>query len=310
MDNHMKLNIGFLFSLSLACFTAPAFAAFEDHYGSARTAALGGAFTALSDDAAAIHYNSAGLPKLLHKQAQFTYGRLMTGLDGVKLSLSQFAYAQSFARFLGAGIGWVNFTSDDLYREDAVVAGFGANLNQWTEIFVDELAVGVSVKYLSRKFVLDERTQNDPVFRDGEKKQAATFDLHLLCVPEAKLLPGLALGISVRSINEPVIGFDNGERLPREIVGGLNYSYNNFSFPFDVSYRSGSITPHLASEILLLNDQVAVRLGSDIRQFSSGLGYHYPFSDSLSVGLDYAFLWPLSIEGTSGTHRATIEIRF
>ncbi|HNI56708.1 MAG TPA: hypothetical protein PKZ00_03925 [Elusimicrobiota bacterium] len=36
----------------------------------------------------------------------------------------------------------------------------------------------------------------------------------------------------------------------------------------------------------------------------------YERPNGLVLSFDYAFLWPLNIQGTSGSHRATLGVRF
>ncbi|HEX4046465.1 MAG TPA: hypothetical protein VH309_01450, partial [Elusimicrobiota bacterium] len=77
---------------------APARAAFLDLGAGARAPGMGDAFTALADDAYAIHYNPAGLAQLDRPQFSAAYTKLYVGLtDGSDLGTSQLVYAQPLA---------------------------------------------------------------------------------------------------------------------------------------------------------------------------------------------------------------------
>ena len=70
----MKLFLGGVAGIFF-CFLAslPARAAFEDAFYSARSAAMGGAMTAISDDSASLFYNPAGLGQIRNPQVGANY---------------------------------------------------------------------------------------------------------------------------------------------------------------------------------------------------------------------------------------------
>src|SRR4051794_35336743 len=76
---------GLVLALSFASICGQAGAVFQDPYWSARVAALGGAFTAVADDPAGVFYNAAATTQIKRRAGSFSYARLFTGLDGVKL---------------------------------------------------------------------------------------------------------------------------------------------------------------------------------------------------------------------------------
>jgi hypothetical protein len=292
-------------ALSLA---AAARAAFLDPLWSARVAALGGAFTALSDDATAVFYNPAASVKMLRRQTNFTYARLFTGYSAVDLSLSQFAYVQPLRSLSVIGVGWGNFTSSRLHREDTLVLSYARHVKDfWKD---GDIAAAVSVRYLSQEYVLDERAAGDPVFQGGRRAQNATFDLHVFTSKLAETAPNLSLGLSIRSLTRPDVGFSERERLPLEVaVGGL-YQWRNLVFPLDLVRRGDALRPHAGVEALFLKNKAAVRFGSDTLQLGSGFGYQQDLSKNFTVALDYSFLWPLKFEENAGSHRATVGLKF
>ena len=49
---------------------------------------------------------------------------------------------------------------------------------------------------------------------------------------------------------------------------------------------------------------------SDLNEIASGLRFNVPEKFNLQLNLDYAFLWPLRIEESLGTHRVSLTYRF
>src|SRR3989344_319423 len=99
MKNLMKIIIKLLPSFAtVLALTAGAQGAFVDPTWSARVAGLGGAYTALSDDAAGIFYNPAGGVGMMRKEILLSYSKLLTGLETVNISLGQVAYAHPIGK--------------------------------------------------------------------------------------------------------------------------------------------------------------------------------------------------------------------
>lgn len=299
----------FLVSLFLL-HSSSLYSAFQDPYWSARVASLGGAFTAISNDPTAIFYNSAATVGIKNKQMNFGYAKLFVGVDNVNFSLSQFAYLHPLSPIVSMGIGWGSFNSSDLYREDTVLVSYARSFKGSLKNFSGEFSAGVSVRYLTRRFILDERTTQDPVFRYGSGNHNAAFDLHLYSIPDPDLLPGFSLGVSIKSLNQPDIGFNETERLPREITGGLLYQWKNFSFPLDVTHRLEKIQLRVGSELSLANERIKIRLGTGTFQFGGGFGYSHALSQRFSLLFDYAFLESLKLSEIAVSHRATMGLKF
>ncbi len=285
-----------------------AHAAFRDPLWTARSAALGGAFTAVNGDPTSVFYNPATAVHMTRPAANFTYAKLFAGLDEVNLSLNQFAYARPLKSFSVVTVGWGSVNASGLRREDTAILGF-------SHLFRDtgglgEIAVGVSGRYLSQSFTLDARTVGDPVFKNGRTRGDFALDLHAFLPVVSALSENLAAGLSLRAVNRPDVGFSSKDRLPMESVLGVLYKWKNFAFPVDLVHRGGELTPEMGAEASFVENRFALRLGTDTDQVGAGLGYRRTLSPRLALSFDYAFLWPLKIEGTSGSHRATIGVSF
>ncbi|MBL0348926.1 MAG: hypothetical protein IPP68_00925 [Elusimicrobia bacterium] len=283
-------------------------AAFRDPLWSARAAALGGAFTALGDDPTAAFYNPAATTEMKSPAANFTYAKLFTGLDEVNVSLSQFAYVRPLKSFNVLSVGWGSVSASNLRREDTVTFGAAHLFRDLGDI--GNLAVGVSGRLLSQSFTLDNRTSSDPVFRDGRTRNDFALDVHIHLAEVDALSRNMALGLSVRGINRPDIGFASKDKLPMEAVLGLAYRWRNCTLPLDIVQRGSNVTPEAGVEARFAADHLALRMGSDTHSIGTGLGYRYERPTGLVLSFDYAFLWPLNIQGTSGSHRATLGVRF
>ncbi len=287
-----------------------AHAAFQDPYWTARVAGLGGAYAGISDDSAGIFYNAAGTAKAESADIQFTYAKLFAGVDEVKLSLNHLSYIRPMGSYGVLGLGWGNFTSADLYKEDTILLSYALNLKGLAEKIHlrGDISAGIGVRYLRRKFDLDARSSADPVFRDGSQKQAAAVDAHVMVEPEQ--IEGFKIGLSAKGINRPDVSYQDGEKLPMEITGGISYRWRNITIPIDITSRNGEIKPHFGGEVKLWRERVALRIGSDKDQLGSGVGYEHRLGTRFGIGMDYSFLWPFELANSAGSHRASVGLKF
>jgi hypothetical protein len=288
---------------------APLRAAFEDPLWSARSAALGGAFTTIDDDPTGAFYNPAALASARPRGVNFGYAKLFAGVDNVDLSLNQLAYVQPLPEGTTLSLGWGSVVAGGLMREDTVALGAAQRFEHVP--LIEVISAGVSLRYLSQKYTLDAaRSAGDPVFRDGAQRGVMALDVHAH-VPEVDArLPGLSAGVSLRALNKPDVGVGNKVRLPTEAAFGLRYRWGRWSLPLDIVARDGELTPHVGIEGRLAQDRVALRAGTDTHQAGAGLGYTHALRKSLQLQVDYTFLWPLELENSSGSHRATIGVKF
>jgi hypothetical protein len=281
--------------------------AFKDPLWSARVAALGGAATALEAGPTAAFYNPAAAVSQKEKEAQFTYAKLFAGLDDVNISLSELSYIHPLPRATVLAAGWGSVNASGLRREDTLAVGVGHLFEdvRW----IDRISGGMTLRYLSQSYTLDRRTVNDPVFQSGRTRADVALDLHTY-VPEVPYVPGLSAGLSLRSINQPDVGFSEKETLPFEVALGGLYRYKNMVFPVDFVIRKGNLTPQLGMEALFVDNRLALRAGTDTDQIGTGVGYQHELGEKFGFLFDYTFLWPLRLQDSSGSHRATLGVKF
>lgn len=297
-------------------------AAFQEDLWGARPAGMAGAFTALADDANAPAYNPAGISYIDHHEFTMMYAQLFTGVDlqvgqteTSKLGLGYFSYVPQIKnrQYGSFGISWSNFVASNLLREDAFTLTYANNFTVDTLEQKPMFAYGANLKMLTRSFSTDSRTSNDSVFNGGRKADAYTGDIGLMAHPNFALLPGLKFGLAAQNITEPNIGLKDTDRVPAKYTLGVAYQDLRFRLlnpSLDISKRDDRTLVTMGWEGWMMKDAFAFRLGGNEDELAGGLGYQFKLKDGLFMRLDYALLWPLAVEGTSGSHRLSLTIDF
>lgn len=191
-------------ALLLALPTA-ARAGFADPEAGARALAMGGAFAAMSGDAASLFWN----PAALHGDGRFRMGGMRTsrydGLDGVDEDFLAVAWQPGGGR-LAVGLGWARTALGELYHEDTVSLGAA-----WRTGRLWDLRVGASALF----FGVDApgyAELNDPAYRGAQWEPSASVGLMLSPSPE------LQLGASAENLARPEISLLSEGEVDR--VGG------------------------------------------------------------------------------------------
>ncbi|MEK7643747.1 MAG: hypothetical protein AAB390_00375, partial [Patescibacteria group bacterium] len=292
--------------------------AFEELNIGARPQGLGGAFTAISDDANALFYNPAGISNLKKAELTSNYGRLFLGLDdNSSIGSSFIGYAQPTEKYGTPGISWYNLSLSNLYDETAIALSYSYPFNKY-------ISAGATVKNLSRKFGVDDYTKTainttgdtrldkegvsgDPVFDNGKKSSAMTGDVGLLYLYSKNI----AFGVSAKNITKPDIGLTSTDKLSAVYRGGFAYKGDDYLFSFETVSKDSDINILTGAEKWFSQKNIAVRGGLSLgsrrwRTISIGSSVRF---DNFSF--DYAFLWPLSgIKDTLGTHKIALNIKF
>lgn len=308
----MKNKITIFLIFIIISLSARLFAAFKDNGWGARPSGMGGAFTAVADDANAPLYNPAGIMQLKSPEGNFMYSRLYTGLDEVNLGLNYLAYVHPTATIGAFGINWANFVASDLYREDTVTLSYAHSLNDFYEELENEYLIGANIKYLRNSFTLDQRSRGDPVFAGGESADAFALDLGFLVNFYEE-----SLGFSIKNINEPDVGLRTREVIHREYRAGFAYFIGNFwkieeaLAAVDGSFRNDVFEYHIGWENWFAHRTVALRFGTNSDEVDMGFGYVQDLgATGISLEFNYALLWPLEIDDTTGSHRVSLTVRF
>jgi tetratricopeptide (TPR) repeat protein len=309
---------------------APARAAFLDLGAGARAPGLGDAFTALADDAYAIHYNPAGLAQIDRPEFSAAYSRLYLGLsDGSDLGSSQLVYAHPLGRGKNGvlGFGFERFSLSGLYSEQTITASYGRRF--WAGDDGAQFMAGVNLKYLTHSFTAPAEAANacnggvcgglgsDPVLSGPSSKSVPDEDLGLIY----RFPRRFQLGLSILHLTQPNVAFSGTDQLQREINLGLAYKSLWLSLigevkmvpsaaggtDRDLIFAAERYFPTLDYGQFGLRGSLGFGLNnSDWRQMTVGASYRIN-----KIQFDYAFLIPVGgIQGQSGSHRVSLTYHF
>jgi len=289
------------------------YGAFDEFSPGVRPAALGGAFTALSDDANAVFYNPAGLYRADKNEFLASYGRLYFGLDDdSNIGTSLISYINPFGKYGTAGIGIYSLSLSGLYSEKMISFSYGFRV-------VPKLGVGLTMKSLSHKYGSDEYTENaikddgtssqevDPVFAEGNSKSKFSSDVGVFYRPASKY----NLGFTMQNINSPDIGLKETDKVEKTYRTGFAYTPKTANFSIEFISKSGDTNITSGFEKYFSEKTFALRGSltfgsSDLRRLTLGLGLNQK-----NYKLDYVFLYPLvGINDTYGTHKVSVSILF
>lgn len=142
-----------------------------------RPLSMGGAFTAVADDANTISWNPAGLPGLRRTEFTTTYADLWA----MGITNSYLGFVKPFSDRVALGFDWSNIGYDDkelLYSENKMNLAVGIQLHR-------KFSFGLTLKYLMRDMQLDGTSYG--------KSSGIGYDAGLLIQPLKKLKMGLGL---------------------------------------------------------------------------------------------------------------------
>jgi len=304
------------------------YAAFKDNGWGTRSAGMGGAFTAVADDASSPLWNPAGAAQMKYPEANFMYSRLYTGLDGVDLGLNYFSYVLPVRRVGAFGINRAGLVSTDLYKEETYTFTYATKINDYAPLLRADVYAGLNLKCLSHGYELDEYSRGDPVFASGRSKANFTFDLGLLVKPKVPRFSGLSIGMCVENITTPDVGLKSRDRVPLEARVGFAYKLKGFMIlrriivrdvtpTLDFGYRfqdwgrsANKLDVRLGLEGWFADRLLGLRMGGNIKEVTFGFSFNKVLSRYFGIQLDYAFILPLEIAETYGSHRISLTTRF
>jgi tetratricopeptide (TPR) repeat protein len=256
----------------------PAHAAGEVPVGP-RAIAMGNTFTAIADDATALFWNPAGLPRIGNQEITATHSDLFG--SGVKSDYAAFALPMSPAVALGADWYRTGFDDGELnFGDNRIDLGCGVRLRTG-------LSLGVTGKYLARNTQLDEIS-----VRQGS---GAGFDLGVLYAP----IERLRVGASLEDVSDTRLNYTAGNGTSVVYrrgwrVGAACQPFRNALLAADVDDRF-----HVGAEYAPIS-QVALRAG--LERDLEDTGERVP-TYGVGVGLRAAifrFDYALSLHPTLG----------
>jgi len=313
----------------MSCFIAasPCAGAFLDPGWGARPTGMGGAYTSASGDSDCMMWNPAGTAQARTYQATFMYAKpymgldLYAGSDKTDLGMNYGSALYPFRKQGAIGLGIANMTVSDLYGESMYIlnlslpvsriskffkkykskddfGGFGSQKSYVPGAVKPVTYVGMNIKLLGHKYILDRYTESDPVFASGTSKSAISIDLGVLV-----LYKKLSCGLSLKDLNQPDVGLKELDKVPSEMRLGCGFKFRKFSPVMDISYRDSLLNVHLGGEYL--SGPLGMRVGGNMDEVTAGMGI-----DVKVLQLDYSFIWPFAIADSYGTHRVSLMVKF
>ncbi|MBI5574681.1 MAG: tetratricopeptide repeat protein [Elusimicrobia bacterium] len=310
-----KIVIGIFLLINLSAYhhITCLYPAFDEFSPGVRPASLGGAFTAISDDANAVFYNPAGLYRVEKNEFLASYGRLYFGLDDdSNIGTSLISYINPFGKYGTAGLGIYSLSLSGLYSEKMISFSYGFRV-------VPKLGFGLTMKSLSHKYGSDEYTVNainesgdpsfepDPVFKDATSKSKLSSDVGIFYRPDAKY----NLGFTMQNINSPDIGLKETDKVEKTYMTGFAYTPKTANMSIEILSKSGDTNiisgfeKYFSQRVFALRGSLTFG-SSDLRRLTLGFGINQK-----NYKLDYVFLYPLvGINETYGTHKVSVSVLF
>ena len=287
-------------------------AAFESTYWGVRALGMGGAFTAVSNDANAPLYNVAGLGFVAQREVTLMGSRLFTGLEGVEIGANYIGYVHPIsAKYGSLSFAWSSISTPGLRREDSFNIGYARVLNDILRLNSEivELSAGINFKYLIQEVKFDVSETDLQTY-----KGAATGDIGIL----AMFANGIGLGFSSKYIVPADIGFMEKDEVKNINVLGLSYYSDElpyikipfFTIALDVMFRDDETFIKAGVESYVLDRKLAIRLGGREEAFDIGFGYEFAFANETKLTIDYAFELPLEVEDSYGSHFFSLSFKF
>jgi hypothetical protein len=241
----------------------------------ARAAAMGNAYTGLSNDVSAIYWNPAGLCRVDTLSSQFMHTEWFAG---IKYEWFGFTCPVQNNSHLGFGVQYLSYGS--LKRLDETGLQLGT-LNPSDIVFTISYAfelyglnVGVNLKHISSKIYYSAQTQS--------------FDIGILCNKFRIAEKELYIGSVIQNIGGKMQFDKKDDPLPLTIKSGLSYNIlKNFLGTLDVEMPSdNSLNGGLGAEYLLnvtKDSDLSFRLGyntktsevNSLNGLTTGVGIKY-----------------------------------
>ncbi|MBN1755610.1 OmpA family protein [bacterium] len=281
---------------------------------------MGGAFTAISNDANALEWNPAGIATYRDHTFLGDYSRLYWGVDNDNLNESFVGYVHHLSPF-SAGLSFKSLFTR-IYRKNIlgitggreILPGLSAGLR--LRLIMDSFNQA-EFSYVSGE---DTNPEDDPVFDNGMKKTAFTIDAGALMQP----LPQLQVGLSINNIIPPDMALnpdlnqyqDNSSKETVQVRLGLAYDYKDyFTLSTDAVYNTQSVGGESIGLALgieswkFLQYNLGLRTGIDFNHFFSA-GFSYLINLPFPLRIDYSFLYPISELGKAGmnTHKIGLSV--
>jgi len=257
----LLLTFGLL-ALCLPCgYCAALGGAFDDIPIGARARAMGGAYTAVCDDASGIYWNPSSLGRI-HKSELDGFDEDLYSLGLINYSFLGFVYPGLGDGAMGFGwtrLGTTQSANIQNYAENTYIISYGQPISR-------RAYVGASVKFFSVDY--------DVKAAGYGADAAVSYDI----MPER-----MSAAFVWQNVNRPEIRWDSGAVDNLDSVFRLGFDYKIaavHTFSVDASQKYGHETEYsLGWESLLFSRIVAVRVGGNeidgVLNPAAGVGLHF-----------------------------------
>ncbi|MFA6583655.1 MAG: PorV/PorQ family protein [Elusimicrobiaceae bacterium] len=263
----------------------------------ARASAMGGAFTAVSDDSDAINYNPAGLAGLKASQAMLTHNEWLSGFKQENLSFARPVRHGAF------GIGLTYFHSGGIDETDMSGSYTGGSFDQ-TDM---ALTAGYGFR-ASRNLFLGFSGKAIRESLAGHSATGFAADGGALYT-----MSNLRLGASVRNVGSSIKLYEDAFPLPLTIRGGAAYNFGGWLVSAEAEKpRDGKMALKAGTELVMdfmSENAFSLRAGYVSGRdentgpgFTGGVGIRFS-----KLMFDYAFS-PFGDLGNS--HRFSLVVNF
>ncbi len=300
MRNHLMKLVIFAGLLSILLVGGSGLALAEDNHAfttfragvGARALAMGGAYTAVADDATAGYWNPAGLTGI----ERFNLSSMIAANMSYDRQYNYVALGYNFGRAGWGAFSWVNGGINDISKTDGEFHPLGTfNADEHGFLFsygnkMNKLNVGMTFKVGYQKI-------------DTYSKTGVGFDVGLKYL----LTDNVHLGVTARDLGTKI----GRDEVPANFnLGIAAFAFEGFTFAADVQkiqHRSNAIV-HLGSEYdyeFATNYFGAVRAGVNDGKFTVGAG----LTVMGKYSLDYAYV--TEAENFLGeNHRVSLTLSF
>lgn len=295
-------------------------ASFEYNAQSPRAKGMGSAFVAVADDYYAGLVNPAGLALADKIGVSFSYAMPYIGFDeDFRLSSFFASLLYPHVRLGSFNLYYSRFALSELYHENVYALNYGVSINNFWKKLAFKFYSGLGLKLMQRAYTLDDRSVNDPVFRDGTSSTAFGIDLGILL---SSFKSGsenyYSIGLSVRNLNEPDAGFTGEDPVYRQYLAGFAYNIVDLKLfrgtlltpAAQLSYSNGNSVIMLGLEMWVYRKLLGIRAGWNSNELSAGLSFNYRFAHKYEVGFDYSFIMARQMVENYGTHNFALSFKF
>lgn len=311
--NIFKLHI--LYVTFIILFAKPCSGSFQDDFLGARSIAMGGAYTALADEADGILVNPAGLSMVRNQQLSITSSALYVGLSDESF-ISQNIMGYAFRQKKGSyGIVWKRFGVANLYSENTIALCYARTgrlyFTKGEENRPRNISLGINLKFLNWDSA-PTVSPNGQIVEDIPGWNGFDLDLGIVVWPAENTPVALVFQNIFKPDVDSKLSKVN-EELPRIARMGVAVITSNTIWSLDLVLRGGEIDFQTGLERQTYDGKLFLRSGFGLKNLAWGMnfmaGAGYRITDS--VRFDYAFVYPINtIVNTIGSHRISIVYNF